>query len=147
MDIQPRSRASFFLLLLPALVFILALFVYPFIYGMYLSLSYDDGTFTFDNYIRFFTDEWDFNTIGTTLLISLPVTLFNVLAAIPLAYYMRRGVKGEKLITFFLIVPITLGTVLISEGMLSFMGPHGWLNQILMFVGLIQEPIQFTHNY
>ncbi len=60
---------------------------------------------------------------------------------------MRRGLKGEKLVTFFLILPITLGTVLISEGMLTYMGPKGWLNQFLMVIGLIEEPFQFTHNY
>jgi putative spermidine/putrescine transport system permease protein len=60
---------------------------------------------------------------------------------------MRHGIKGEKLITFFLIIPITLGTVLISEGMLTFMGPNGWLNQFLMAIGLAKIPFRFTHNY
>ena len=69
------------------------------------------------------------------------------LLAIPFAYYMRHGIKGEKAITFFLIVPITLGTVLISEGMLSYMGPNGWLNQLLMAIGLVKNPVRFTHNY
>jgi putative spermidine/putrescine transport system permease protein len=67
--------------------------------------------------------------------------------AVPLSYHMRRGVKGEKLISFFLIVPVTLGTVLVSEGMLSFMGPNGWLNQLLLALRLVQKPVQFTHNY
>jgi putative spermidine/putrescine transport system permease protein len=60
---------------------------------------------------------------------------------------MRRGVPGERLISFFLIVPVTLGTVLISEGMLTFMGPNGWLNQLIMALGLSKTPVRFTHNY
>jgi putative spermidine/putrescine transport system permease protein len=60
---------------------------------------------------------------------------------------MRRGLRGERIITFFLIVPITLGTVLVSEGMLSFMGPNGWLNQLLLALGIAKAPVRFTHNY
>lgn len=135
------------LLLIPAIVFILLLFLYPFGYGLFTSLTNGDGSFTLANYIRFFHNARDLRTIGVTLGIAVPVTLLAVGLAVPLSYHMRRGVPGEKLITFFLIVPVTLGTVLVSEGMLSFMGPNGWLNQLIMALGLSSKPIQFTHNY
>lgn len=134
-------------LLLPALIFLVLLFLYPFAYGLFLSLTSAKGQFTLANYLRFFGDARDFRTILVTLQISLPVTFLNVALAVPFAYYMRRGMKGERIITFFLIVPITLGTVLISEGMLTFMGPAGWLNQLLLALHVVKEPFQFTHNY
>jgi putative spermidine/putrescine transport system permease protein len=142
---KPRTGVAG--LLVPALVFVVLLFVYPFAYGVFLSLTDADGAFTLANYVRFFTDEWDSATIGTTLLIALPVTVLNVAASIPFAYHMRRGLKGERIITFFLIVPITLGTVLVSEGMLTFLGPTGWFNQLLLGLNLVKEPVQLTHNY
>ncbi|TCL65938.1 carbohydrate ABC transporter membrane protein 1 (CUT1 family) [Hydrogenispora ethanolica] len=140
---------ALFLTLLPAIVFIIALFIYPFFHGFYLSLTDADGAFTLDNYLKFFTDQWEARTIGVTLGLALPATLLNVILAIPFAYFMRHGMKGEKLITFFLIVPITLGTVLVAEGMLTYMGPNGWLNQLLMALHLVKRgaPFQFTHNY
>lgn len=138
---------SIIFLLLPSLAFLLLLFVYPFIYGIFLSLTTKEGAFTFGNYIAFFTDMWEVRTIWVTLLISLPVTVLCVAVAVPLAYYMRKGLKSEKMITFFLIIPITLGTVLVSEGMLTFLGPRGWVNQFLLLLGVIKDPIQFTHNY
>ncbi|MDA8411070.1 MAG: ABC transporter permease [Treponema sp.] len=134
-------------LLIPALIFLVLLFLYPFAYGLFLSFTSAKGQFTFGNYLRFFSDARDFRTILVTLQISVPVTLFNVALAVPFAYYMRRGIKGERIITFFLIVPITLGTVLISEGMLTFMGPAGWFNQLLMALHIVKDPFQFTHNY
>ena len=134
-------------LLVPALLFLVFLFLYPFAYGLFLSLTTAKGQFTLANYARFFNDARDFRTILVTLEISLPVTLLNVGLAVPFAYYMRRGIKGERIITFFLIIPITLGTVLISEGMLTFMGPAGWFNQLLMALHIVKEPFQFTHNY
>jgi len=141
------SKNGVLLLLIPAVVFIFLLFVYPFCYGLYTSLTKADGTFTFANYIRFFTTPREIRTIWVTLGIAVPVTLLAVGLAVPLSYYMRRGIKGEKIISFFLIVPVTLGTVLVSEGMLTFMGPNGWLNQLLMALHLVQKPVQFTHNY
>jgi len=141
------ARGSYLYLLVPALVFIILLFLYPFFYGLYLSLTKANGTFTLTNYARFFSDARDFRTVWTTLSIAVPVTFVNVGLAIPFAYHMRRGLRGEKLISFFLIVPITLGTVLVSEGMLTFMGPNGWLNQLLIVLRIAREPVRFTHNY
>jgi putative spermidine/putrescine transport system permease protein len=146
-DTEKRWTRSLFLILLPGIVFIIFLFIYPFLYGLYLSLTDAEGAFTIGNYIKFFTDPWESRTVAITLKIALPVTILNVLLAIPFAYYMRRGIRGEKLITFFLIIPITLGTVLISEGMLSYMGPNGWLNQLLIGMGIVQKPIRLTHSY
>ena len=144
---EKRWDLKLVLLLLPVILFISLLFIYPFFYGLFLSFTKGDGSFILENYRRFFTDYWELRTIGVTLKLAIPATIINVLLAIPFAYYMRRGLKGEKLVTFFLILPITLGTVLISEGMLTYMGPKGWLNQFLMVIGLIEEPFQFTHNY
>jgi putative spermidine/putrescine transport system permease protein len=147
MNEESRWTRGLLIILLPGILFIVFLFIYPFLYGLYLSLTDADGVFTLANYIKFFTDEWESRTVGITLSIAVPATFLNVILAIPFAYHMRHGIRGEKLITFFLIVPITLGTVLISEGMLSYMGPNGWLNQFLLGIHLIQKPIRFTHNY
>jgi putative spermidine/putrescine transport system permease protein len=141
------SRGGILLLLVPALVFIVLLFVYPFGYGLQTSLTKADGSFTLDNFARFFQSARELRTIWVTLGIALPVTFMAVGLAVPLAYYMRRGIRAEKAISFFLIVPVTLGTVLVSEGMLSFMGPNGWLNQLLLALRLVHKPVQFTHNY
>ncbi len=140
-------RGGTFLFLLPATAFVAMLFVYPFIYGLILSFTDAGGSPTIQNYVRFFSDWWERRTIGVTLWISLPPTLINVILAIPFAYHMRHGMKGEKIVTFFLIIPLTLGTVLVSEGMLTFMGPNGWLNQLIMTLGIARQPVRFTHNY
>ncbi|HEX7713837.1 MAG TPA: ABC transporter permease subunit [Bacillota bacterium] len=147
MSAPNKWNRSMTVVLLPALTYLAVLFIGPFLYGLYLSFTNANGAFTLANYLRFFTDQWEYRTIGVTLWISLPVTILNVVLAIPFAYYMRHGVQGEKLITFFLIVPITLGTVLIADGMLSYMGPNGWLNQLLMALHIVKTPFQFTHNY
>ena len=143
------------LLLLPAVVFVVALFVYPFLYGLQLSFQPQPGsqvvqrygTGPFADYQAFFDDPYLRNTIWTTLRISLPATLINVLASVPIAYRMRGRFRGRRTITTILVVPITLGTVLTADGLISFMGPAGWLNKILMAAGIADQPVQLTHNY
>jgi putative spermidine/putrescine transport system permease protein len=146
MDNENKWNRFIIILLVPVLIFMFLLFIYPFLYGLYLSFTSQEGVFTLSNYIKFFTDPWENRTIGITIQIALPITIINVALAIPFAYYMRKEMKHEKIITFFLIVPITLGTVLIAQGMLTFMGPHGWINQFLMLLHIIKVPLQLTHN-
>jgi len=45
------------------------------------------------------------------------------------------------------VIPITLGTVLVAEGMLNYFGPRGWLNRTLVEFGLSSSPLKLIHNY
>jgi putative spermidine/putrescine transport system permease protein len=136
------------LLLGPALVVVLALFVYPFLYGVGVSLTPAQGREgIFSSYAAFFGDARERASIWNTLRIAIPVTIINILVAVPLAYRMRRPLKGQRLISALFVVPMTLGVVLIAQGMLTFFGPAGWFNKTLMAVGLIEEPLRLVHNY
>lgn len=139
-----------FWLSLPALVVVLALFIYPFIYGLDLSLHTDPlgrGPRSLDNYVAFFSDPSQIDTINMTFQASLPVTLFTVIISLPLAYAMRRGIRFERVITALLILPITLGTVMVSQSMLLYFGRQGWFNQALQYIGLIKDPLRLVHNW
>jgi putative spermidine/putrescine transport system permease protein len=134
------------LLVVPAAAFMLLLFVYPFLYGLVLSFNPDKGN-ALANYTRFFTTDNLWPTIWTTLRLALPVTIINVFVALPIAYKMRTKSPYQRAVTTVLVVPITLGTVLIAEGMLTYFGPKGWLSQGLQFLHLYEGPIRLTHNY
>ena len=60
---------------------------------------------------------------------------------------MRVKSRYQRWVTTILVVPITLGTVLIAEGMLTYFGPKGWLSQFLQLLHLYEGPIRLTHNY
>jgi putative spermidine/putrescine transport system permease protein len=134
------------LLVVPAAAFMLLLFVYPFLYGLWLSFEPKDVA-TLDNYRKFFSDPRLWPTIWTTLRLALPATILNVFVALPIAYKMRTKSRYQRFVTTVLVVPITLGTVLIAEGMLTYFGPKGWLSQFLQLFHLYDGPIHLTHNY
>ncbi len=105
---------------LPAFLIVVVLFVYPLLYGIVFSFRggyVGEGGWTLDNYVTFFTNSYLFSTIGVTFKVTLPVTLVSVGVSIPLAYYVRRGIKFERLTTALLILPITLGTVMVAQAL------------------------------
>jgi putative spermidine/putrescine transport system permease protein len=146
MTLAERQLDRTVLLVIPGVLIVLALFIYPFLYGLVLSFEPKEGG-ALQNYLRFFTTPFLSNTIGTTLRIAVPVTLVNVGLALPIAFRMRRNTRFQRVLTTILVVPITLGTVLIAEGLLTYLGPQGWLNRFLLTVHLIDAPIRLTHNY
>ncbi len=133
-------------LVAPAAVVMVLLFVYPFLYGLVLSFRPHTGG-ALDNYATFFTSSRLWPTIFTTLRLAVPATVINVASALPIAYLMRRRTRYQKLITTILVVPMTLGTVLIAEGMLTYLGPKGWLSHALQLLHLASGPVRLTHNY
>jgi len=142
-----RGVDSQLLLLVPAMVFVIGLFIYPFFYGLGLSFQPAKGGGALADYERFFEDTFQRDTIWKTLRLAIPAALFNVLASVPIAYRMRGRFRGKRLITTLLVVPITLGTVLTAEGLLNFLGPAGWFNRALMSLGLRDEPLGLINNY
>ena len=143
--LQNRGLDGVTLLVLPAVGFIVALFVYPFLYGLFLSFAPMQGRW-FANYQKFFSDPFLYDTILTTLWIAVPATLVNLLVSIPVAMRVRL-MAHPRLLTTILVIPITLGTVLVAEGLLNYLGPRGWLNRTLIYFSVTDSPIRLVHNY
>jgi putative spermidine/putrescine transport system permease protein len=133
------------LLVLPGVLFVVALFIYPFLYGLALSFHPKQGG-ALANYAAFFSDPFLYDTIYTTLVIAVPVTVLNVVLSVPVALRVRL-LKRQRLLTTILVIPITLGTVMVAEGLLTYLGPRGWLNRVLLEFGLVDSPIRLVHNY
>jgi putative spermidine/putrescine transport system permease protein len=135
------------LLVLPALVALSALFLYPMMYGVGLSLQPQNGGGPLANYRAFFEDAYQRDTIWKTLRLALPAALINVGASVPIAYRLRGRFRGRRPLTAILVLPVTLGTVLVADGLLRYLGPRGWFNRVLLDLGLIDQPLRLIYNY
>lgn len=134
------------MLSLPATLFLLAAFVYPFAYGVFLSVTPRTGG-PLGNYQAFFGDEFQRASIGNTFALALPAAILCVALAVPLAYAMRHGLRGGRVLTALLVVPVTLGPVFIADAMLFYFGPVGWFNRALEALHLVAAPIRVLHTY
>jgi putative spermidine/putrescine transport system permease protein len=138
------------LLLAPGLLAVVALFCYPFVYGLGLSFQpqgTNAGGGAFASYRAFFDDRFARGSIGTTFGLAIPASLINVGFAVPVSYRMRGGFRGKRLLLTLLVVPITLGTVLTAEGILEYFGPVGWFNSTLRLLHLTSGPITLVNDY
>ncbi|KQZ13458.1 ABC transporter permease [Mesorhizobium sp. Root554] len=134
------------LLILPAFLFVILVFIYPFLYGLVLSFNPIEGGGALANYSKFFSDPYLYRTIGATLWLAVPVTIVSILLAVPIAMRVRL-MKHQRLLTTLLVLPVTLGTVLVAEGLLNYLGPQGWFNRTLITLGLIDGPVRLVNNY
>ena len=135
-------------LLIPAFLAMVAFFIYPTIYGTYLSFHpMEAKSGALGNYRSFFGDPYMRGSIWNTFRIALPVSLINVFAAVPLAVRLRHRVRGKRTINTLLVIPMSLGTVLIAEGLSAYLAPNGWFNRTLLAAGIIDQPLQLLHNF
>ncbi|GAA1310452.1 ABC transporter permease [Pseudonocardia xinjiangensis] len=133
------------LLILPAVLIIGALFVYPFLYGLSISFQPLEGGDPLANYTDFFGDPYLRDSIWKTLRLAVPVAVLSVAAAAPLAFRMRRDFPGRRIVTLVVLLPLTFGSVLIAQGMTQVFSPTGWTNLLLTSLGVPQQ--QFIYNY
>jgi len=68
--------------LLPSLLYVVIMFVYPFLNGIYLSLRPAKQIgLSLANYVAFFSDEWQYRTVWITFGIAVPNTVVVVAVA------------------------------------------------------------------
>ena len=79
-------------------------------------------------------------------MIAVPATVLNVVLSVPVALRVRL-MQHQRLLTTILVIPITLGTVMVAEGLLTYLGPRGWLNAPCSSSAWSESPIRLVHNY
>lgn len=132
---------SFGLLVLPQAGFIWMSFHEDLGYG---QVS-DQATLT--NYITIFTDSFYLRTIWLTLYLSAGATLTALLLAFPTAYALARVGGWTARIVLTLILTTSLITIVIKLlGLNILLGSSGLVNQTLLTLGVINEPLPLTNN-
>lgn len=138
-----QQHATKILLLLPALIIILLLTVYPLVSVAYISFFYYDyigGTKQFvgiDNYTRLANDLFFLVSIRNTVVFSLLATLSQVVLGLLLAILFNREFLGRRLIIPLMIFPMLLSTMVVSAIWRAwFHFDYGFLNNLLRALGL-----------
>lgn len=109
----------------------------------YVPGSLDVGGFTLDNFVTLLRPLYARAFIETVLL-SFYTALFTLLIGFPLAYAMVRAKRSwcRSLILIVAITPLFLGEVVRTYSWIIVLGNNGFLNSVLMGIGLIDRPIR-----
>jgi len=102
----------------------------------------------FDNYARFLGQPALLGALWNSLFIAGIVALASVAVGFPLAAAIVFGVpeRHQRLVLTLLILPFWTSYVVRSYAWLLVLAPNGVVNQALMSVGLITEPLRLNFS-
>jgi len=134
-----------FLLLVPALIALLLLFVYP-ISSIFLRSLFSPD-FTLEHYAYFFKTPLYGKVLWITFQISIMSTLSALMVGYPIAYVLRRAKPGIRNFFFMAITLSFMISLLVRNySWIIVLQRNGVLNMVFSYLGLIDQPLKLLHN-
>ena len=140
---------------LTALVFIGWLFLMTFLpFLIILGMSFLERTplgtisfhFNFNNYLRSFQYIY-IKVLFKTVWLALMATLSCLAIGFPVAYYLARSRGWMKQIGLILLfIPFWTNFILRIYGLVSLLGNHGLINQVLLHLGILKAPLEILYT-
>ncbi|WP_206040764.1 ABC transporter permease [Roseobacter ponti] len=147
----PRFKGGGFVA--PALLWTLAFFVVPFLVMGAMSIATLEGRtlvwgLSLANYIELTEKAYLWRAIMVSLEITLTVTVVSVVLAYPLAWIIafRIPQRWQRLALLLAILPFWTSYVVRSYAWLLVLAREGVVNQTLMTLGLISEPVTLANT-
>lgn len=105
-----------------------------------------DTVFTLDNYIRLF-DSLYVEVMLHSLNIAIVATLCCLVVGYPFAFFLTKlSQKLQPLMLFLLIIPFWTNSLIRIYGLKIFLSTRGYLNNFLLWLGLIDKPIRIMYT-
>lgn len=140
-----RVHKSSLLLILPALMVLILIFFFPITEFLYRSIS--EPVLGLQNYITFFEQPAFVSSLINTFKISLIVTLITLILGYSLAYKMTTvSAKMSNLILLAVLLPFWTALLVRAFTWMILLQDTGVINEMLMFFGLIDEPINLFNS-
>jgi putrescine transport system permease protein len=98
--------------------------------------------FSFDNYLWIAEDKLYRNAYLQSVWISFTATCMTLLVAYPLAYGMARAPQNLRPILLMLVIlPFWTSFLIRVYAWIGILKPEGLLNQLLLYLGIIDQPL------
>ncbi|WP_332846563.1 ABC transporter permease [Pseudomonas lactucae] len=143
---ERKENTLMLLLLTPALVMVVVLLILPLCWLALQSVQTEEG-FSLTNYLRIFQERIYWDTFSLTFKISFMVTVLSIFLGFPIAYAASR-LQGfwANLILICVIIPFWTSVLVRSYAWLVLLQRRGLVNQTLLDLGIIDQPLNLMHN-
>ncbi|QRM57931.1 ABC transporter permease (plasmid) [Sinorhizobium sp. BG8] len=152
-SLESVDRRKAWAFVAPALLWTGAFFLVPFLYMIAISFWTRKGreivaTWTLDNYLAFFGKPHLLKALFVSLEITATVTIISILLAYPLAWIIAERVpkRWQRFALVMAILPFWTSYVVRSYSWLLVLSKGGVVNQALLSVGIISEPLELAAN-
>ena len=147
-----KINLTFYLLLVPVLLWLVLLIVLPHIDLLLSSFKFENDdeimVWSFNNYLAFFEDKIYWLTFVKTALYSIGVTVLAFVITFPVAFYLSKVVakKYGSFMTLLLLIPIWVGELVTIYGWMILLSDNGVINNFLINSGIIDTPIELLYT-
>ena len=138
-----KEKRNVIFMALPCVIVLMVAFIIPMVYTFINALMTDNLTY----YVKFFTDPFYLKIFKNTVVLSLKTTLLTLILGYPAAYFIARTkskIKGVLIVAT--IFPFLVSAVIRAYGWMVILGSSGLLNQFLLNIGLIEEPLEIMYT-
>jgi putative spermidine/putrescine transport system permease protein len=132
-------------LVLPLAALFAVCFAAPLLVLIAMSLAGDAGmhSLTFEHYVKFFTDAFNYSILWNTIVLGVKATLLCLLFGYPIAWIASRArALWQAVLLFLVILPIMTSVVVRTFSWIVILGRQGLLNHVAMGLGLTNEPLR-----
>ena len=142
-----KEGRLFFNLSLPSLITILIVVFIPVFWLSSLSFFDRAGDFSWENYDRIFQSQLYIKTFIVTLKISFITLFFCILLGYPLCYWLSQlPDRLASILMIFVLLPFWTSILVRTYAWLVILQRNGIINDTLLSIGWIDEPLQLAHN-
>jgi|TARA_X000000368_G_scaffold30775_1_gene22915 putative spermidine/putrescine transport system permease protein len=142
-----KEGRLFFNLSLPSLITILIVVFIPVFWLSSLSFFDRAGDFSWENYDRIFQSQLYIKTFIVTLKISFITLFFCILLGYPLCYWLSQlPNRLASILMIFVLLPFWTSILVRTYAWLVILQRNGIINDTLISIGWIDEPLQLAHN-
>jgi multiple sugar transport system permease protein len=137
-----QNRLLPYLLIGPATVFLILLFVVPLVQTIALAFM-DNGTASLTNFRKMVGDLNFGLSIGNTFLLVLAVIPLQLCMALVMAMMIQKMEKGRDLVLWIWIIPLGISDLAAGLVWLAILQDRGYFNTVLNMLGLIDGPMNW----
>jgi putative spermidine/putrescine transport system permease protein/spermidine/putrescine transport system permease protein len=142
-----NERFKLFGLTLPYLGLVSCLIIIPIGWLFYMSFIGKDGSLSLENYTRMLDSKAYIRIFITTFKISFLTTLICAVIGYPLTYFMSQlPKKWAGICMIGVLIPFWTSLLVRTYAWLVLLQKKGLLNNVLIDLEIIAEPIKFVHN-
>jgi len=140
-----RRDAGWYALILPAFLLMSVFYIAPIV--QVLAISFTEPQPGLGNYERLFTSESIQRVIVTTLRICLITTVLALLLGYVLSYRIAlSSARAQRWWILVVLVPLWISVLVRAFAWVTLLRRQGLVNNTLMEVGLISEPLALVWN-
>jgi putative spermidine/putrescine transport system permease protein len=145
MDFRTSRFNPYWLLIAPAVLLVLVLYVAPIVNVLLLSVT--DPKPGLGNYAKVFESDTVANLIWRTVRLCLITTVAAVTLGYIVSYAMLNALSGvRRRMMSILLISFWISVLVRSFAWLMLLGHNGLVNDALMSLGIISEPLPLMRN-